>query len=69
MKRLVYQDGIMRMGMYLITNVMCFYDFQISNGFVTTTNAKYEKNIYIMIISSITKSVRLVEIEEFNHTN
>ena len=64
------------MGMYLITNVMCFYDFQISNGFVTTTNAKYEKKniyiyiyIYIMIISSITKLVRLVEIEEFNHTN
>ena len=28
-----------------------------------------KKNIYIMIISSITKSVRLVEIEEFNHTN
>ena len=61
--------------MYLITNVMCFYDFQISNGFVTTTNAKYEKKkniyiyIYIMIISSITKLVRLVEIEEFNHTN
>ena len=25
--------------------------------------------IYIMIISSITKSIRLVEIEEFNHTN
>ena len=25
--------------------------------------------IYIMIISSITKLVRLVEIEEFNHTN
>ena len=60
------------MGMYLITNVMCFYDFQISNGFVATTNAKYENiyiYIYIMIISSITKSVRLVEIEEFSHTN
>ena len=52
------------MGMYLITNVMCFYDFQISNGFVTTTNAKYEK-IYIMIISAITKSIKLVELEEF----
>ena len=28
-----------------------------------------KKYIYVMIISSITKSVRLVEIEEFNHTN
>ena len=59
------------MGMYLTTKVMCFYDFQISNGFVTATNAKYEIYIYIyiMIISSVTKSIRLVEIKEFNHTN
>ena len=48
--------------------MLCAFMTLTSNGFVTTTNAKYEK-IYIMIISSITKSVRLVEIEEFNHTN
>ena len=68
------------MGLYLKNKFICFYDFHISNGFVTTTNAKYEKKkkhthththiyIYIMIISLITKLVRLVEIEEFNHTN
>ena len=43
MKQLVCLDGIMRMGMYLITNLVSFYSFQTSNGFVMTTKYQITK--------------------------
>ena len=46
MKQLVCLDGIMRMGTYLITNLVSFYSFQTSDGFVMTTKYQITKIFY-----------------------
>ena len=46
MKQLVCLDGIMRMGMYLITNLVSFYSFETSNGFVMTSKYQIMKIFY-----------------------
>ena len=43
MKQVVCLDGILRMGMYLITNLVSFYSFQTSDGFVMTTKYQITK--------------------------
>ena len=43
MKQLICLDGIMRIGMYLITNLVSFYSFQTSDGFVMTTKYQITK--------------------------
>ena len=59
MKQLVCLDGIMRMGMYLITNLVSFYSFQTSDGFVMTTKYQIMKIFftkYLLLLS--TKALR-----------
>ena len=46
MKQLVCLDGIVRMGMYLITNLVSFYSFRTSDGFVMTTKYQITKIFY-----------------------
>ena len=48
MKQLICLDGIMRIGMYLITNLVYFYSFskKTSDGFVMITKCQITKIFY-----------------------